>query len=185
MEAMLTMEPEPRSSMARPASRQPQNTPSRFTEIMRRHSSSVISSAGTLCAIPALLTITSIFPCRSSTARTISRPRPPPAPVTTATRSCNEKSSHSISLLRSSPQGVAAVHDEHGSRHEAGGVAGQVDQAGTQLLRHSVALHGGVFDPVPPEPGLVHRCHRRLDVAGGQGVHAYVVGCPLRRERPG
>src|SRR5215211_2452385 len=54
MEAMLTIEPEPRSSIALPTSRQHQNTPVRFTEMTASHSSSGTSSEGMLWTIPAV-----------------------------------------------------------------------------------------------------------------------------------
>src|SRR5215212_1310893 len=227
IEAMLTIEPEPRSSIALPTSRQHQNTPVRFTEMTASHSSSGTSSEGILWTIPALLTRTSMRPCSSSTVPTISRteagfvtsvctkvpssssatsgpvwsltsamtisaparrrareiasPRLCPPPVTTATLSRNEKPCSSISSPLSK-QRIAPIHDEDRAGHEAGSLARQVDDTRSQLLGCGVALHGGVLDPMPPEPWLVHGRHGRLDVAGSEGVDPHVVWRPLRSQ---
>ncbi len=65
IEPMLTMAPDPASSMCWPKARQHQKVPLRLTSMTFSQCSSVTFSAGvSLRAMPALLTRMSILPCR-------------------------------------------------------------------------------------------------------------------------
>ncbi|MDZ5087792.1 hypothetical protein OHX15_20570 [Mycolicibacterium parafortuitum] len=66
-DATLTTRPEPRGTIRRAACRVPWITPATFTASWRRTDSAVSSSTPTTGMIPALFTITSRVPSRSST----------------------------------------------------------------------------------------------------------------------
>jgi hypothetical protein len=70
-DATFTMAPSPRSSIIRPNERQNRKGPVRLTSRTRRHCSAVVSSAGRMQLIPALLTRTSTRTKRSRTAAAI------------------------------------------------------------------------------------------------------------------
>jgi hypothetical protein len=61
-DAMLTTLPEPWSSMILPSACVSRNGPVRLTAMIRSHCSRLVSSNGTMPAIPALLTSTSTRP---------------------------------------------------------------------------------------------------------------------------
>ena len=75
-ELMLTMLPSPLRSISLPNSRLVRNGPVRFTSKTRRQSASVVSSAGVIWLIPALLTSTSTRPNSAIAASTIPRTAP-------------------------------------------------------------------------------------------------------------
>jgi hypothetical protein len=54
-----------------------------------------------------------------------------------------------------SEAGVAAVCDEDGAGDEGGGVAGEEDDGGRELLDRAVPLERSVLDPAAPELRLV------------------------------
>ena len=72
-ELKLTMLPEPRRNISLPNSRLIRNGPVRFTARVLFQSARIVSSAGTIVLMPALLTSTSIRPNSSATASTILR----------------------------------------------------------------------------------------------------------------
>ena len=86
------------------------------------------------------------------------------------------------------PRGVATIHSQVTSSHEAASIAEQEDSGATVLFRSGETGKHVLFGPLVATVGKLDEQflnHSGDNVARGDGVHADVVGTPFSSEVAG